>query len=280
MQNAETELKDLLARIRPTMRLRKITVGLALIMAIGFITGKIGPPHLDQNLEIALILTIWFFSVFFLEFLIRKQKTASGLSNLYFGHGIMELFLMTWIVYDMGGVESIGAIFYLFIIVYGNIVLSRTKGLIISTVASIFYVSLVLLEYFEVVPFREFFPIGVSLYQDPMYLITTIPFVLFAFYLVGLAANRFTGLLRGRTLELEKTKGALEEAKIVLEIKVKARTQELEETVESREEIIKEKTKELREKIEDLERFRRLATGRELKMVELKKEIQKLKEEK
>jgi len=46
------------------------------------------------------------------------------------------------------------------------------------------------------------------------------------------------------------------------------------------EEQVKERTKELQEKVEELERFHRLAVGRELKMIELKKEIEKLKKKK
>ena len=42
---------------------------------------------------------------------------------------------------------------------------------------------------------------------------------------------------------------------------------------------IKEKERELKEKVKELERFNRLAVGREIKMVELKKEIQALKKE-
>jgi PAS domain S-box-containing protein len=71
----------------------------------------------------------------------------------------------------------------------------------------------------------------------------------------------------------------LEEAKNVLEIKVKARTKELSELAQSLEEKVKEKTKELQEKLEELERFQKFAVGRELKMVELKKEVEELKEE-
>ena len=43
------------------------------------------------------------------------------------------------------------------------------------------------------------------------------------------------------------------------------------------EEQIKDRTKELQEKVEELEKFNKLAVGRELKMIELKKEIDKLK---
>jgi PAS domain S-box-containing protein len=48
---------------------------------------------------------------------------------------------------------------------------------------------------------------------------------------------------------------------------------------ESLEEKVRERTKELQEKIKELEKFHKLAVGRELKMIELKKEIKRLKRE-
>lgn len=83
-----------------------------------------------------------------------------------------------------------------------------------------------------------------------------------------------------RTLEgkvKERTK-ELEEARASLEIKVKARTKELQELTERQEETIEKRTKEIKERMEELERFHRLAVGRELKMIEMKKELQRLKE--
>ena len=51
-----------------------------------------------------------------------------------------------------------------------------------------------------------------------------------------------------------------------------------EEEKKSLEQKVKRRTKELQEKIEELERFQKFAVGRELKMIELKKELEKLKE--
>ena len=54
---------------------------------------------------------------------------------------------------------------------------------------------------------------------------------------------------------------------------------ELKDYQRNLEEQVKERTKKLEEKIEELERINRLTVGRELKMIELKKEIERLKEE-
>jgi len=79
--------------------------------------------------------------------------------------------------------------------------------------------------------------------------------------------------------DLRESYSALEEAKTVLEIKVKARTRELRELAEGLEEEVKRRTAEVQERMKELERFHKLAVDRELKMIELKEEIKKLKEE-
>jgi len=77
--------------------------------------------------------------------------------------------------------------------------------------------------------------------------------------------------------ELNRYHAALEESKIVLQIKVKARTRELEELTKNLEGKVKERTRELEKRLSELERFHKLTVGRELKMMDLKKEIEKLK---
>ena len=75
--------------------------------------------------------------------------------------------------------------------------------------------------------------------------------------------------------DLKKSRTAIEESKDVLEIKVVARTKELNELNKNLEGKVGERTKELQKRLDELERFHRLTVGRELKMVELKKELRK-----
>ena len=78
-------------------------------------------------------------------------------------------------------------------------------------------------------------------------------------------------------ISLLEIQDEIEIARTALEIKVKVRTSELTELAQSLEKKVKERTEELQGKVVELERFNRLAIGRELKMIELKKEIEKLK---
>lgn len=86
-------------------------------------------------------------------------------------------------------------------------------------------------------------------------------------------------LLIKKNKEIQKLNLQLEETKVVAEIKIRSRTKELEELADSLDGQVKKRTKELEEKIKDLEKIKRLSIGRELKMIELKKEIKSLKKE-
>ncbi|MGI6637191.1 MAG: flavodoxin family protein [Minisyncoccales bacterium] len=75
--------------------------------------------------------------------------------------------------------------------------------------------------------------------------------------------------------------GAQEDAetsKTVLEIRVRARTRELEEFNKTLEERVKERTEDLRKKVDDLEKFTKLTVGRELRMIELKEKLKEMEE--
>ena len=79
--------------------------------------------------------------------------------------------------------------------------------------------------------------------------------------------------------KLKKIEENRQEMESVLAIRIKARTRELESQAANLENEVQARTKELQEKIKELEKFNKLSVGRELKMIELKEEIKKLKRE-
>ncbi len=87
--------------------------------------------------------------------------------------------------------------------------------------------------------------------------------------------------------ETKKKEESLEGSKQVLEIRVAAKTKELRELADELEKKVEDRTRELEEKVDELERINKLMVGREIKMIELKenlevaqKKIEKLKEDK
>ncbi|MBU4351025.1 HAMP domain-containing protein [Candidatus Parcubacteria bacterium] len=92
---------------------------------------------------------------------------------------------------------------------------------------------------------------------------------------VGELAEAFNEMIK----DIRDSHDKLEEAKEILEIRVGARTQELQDLTESLEGQVKERTKDIQDKLKQLESFNRLVVDRELKMSELKKEIKGLKQE-
>jgi HAMP domain-containing protein len=76
------------------------------------------------------------------------------------------------------------------------------------------------------------------------------------------------------TEELEVAKKTMEEERDILEIKVNARTKELNQINEKLEEEVQSRTEQMKKKLVELEKMSKLMVGRELKMIELKKALQ------
>jgi len=86
-------------------------------------------------------------------------------------------------------------------------------------------------------------------------------------------------LLLGRLSRQKRIMKDLEEAKGILEVRIRAKNKQLEELAKILEEEVQKRTKELRARVIELEKFHRLTIGREQKMIELKKEISRLESE-
>jgi hypothetical protein len=80
-----------------------------------------------------------------------------------------------------------------------------------------------------------------------------------------------------KTQELEEAQGMMKDINIELEKKVIERPTEIFNLKENLEKTVEKRTNELQTKLEELKRFHDLTVGREMKMIELKREIEKLK---
>ncbi len=77
-------------------------------------------------------------------------------------------------------------------------------------------------------------------------------------------------------ISLTEVQEEAETARMILEVKVKARTKELKEFNKNLEEMVKKRTEDLKTKVEELEQFSKLTVGREMRMIELKEKIEEL----
>jgi len=81
------------------------------------------------------------------------------------------------------------------------------------------------------------------------------------------------------TRELQETREMMEEEKSTLEVKIDARTRELNELNTELENKVQERTREIEEKLREVEKMSKLMVGREMKMVEIKKQLKEAEEE-
>jgi len=134
---------------------------------------------------------------------------------------------MTGVFYYTGGVLWIGAIFYVFTILYVSLLSTPKEGLIITFMAITFFSLVVFLEYLGYIPHKEIIKFTPYLYKDIQYIIGTILVISFVFIFIFLTGKDFAQMLKQKNDELAQAKKKLEELSNKLEGKVKLRTDEL-----------------------------------------------------
>ncbi|MEA3357212.1 MAG: hypothetical protein U9Q67_02160 [Patescibacteria group bacterium] len=236
--------------------------------------------------QVILILCIWVCYYVILEVFFKKPKTTEGFYNLYLCSNSFDLLLLTLIMYFVGGTEWLSSTLYSITLILAGLVLPKKKTTILTYIAFLYYIIIILLEYSGLIQPRALFTSSEAERTLP-FVITQILTAGVFFYFISESIGQSSEKLRESTRQLEKEqrKASMaykkaKEAEAVLDIKVKARTEELEELVQEGKTIIKQRTDELEKKVHDLEKFHKLAVGRELKMIELKKEIASLEKRK
>ncbi len=232
-------------------------------------------------------------------YLLRKIKTKKGLILTVVSAMIacpsLLYFFLPFIINYFGGVVLLAFIFNIFFIenVF-NVSLGRIFLYIFLAISSLTSTALIFLEYYGVYPQIPGVVVNNYFLRDNAHLafsltVFIIPIVYFTFHidsLLNILRKKIEELRDTRSKLLETKLGLeekvkertseLEEARDILEIKVRARTKEFASMAESLEAQVKERTKELEEKVTELEKFNKLARGRELRFKELEGNLKEI----
>ena len=228
-------------------------------------------------------------------YLVREHHKSTGTKKIQLKHLILGFGF-----YSVGGILAAGII-PLFYPKFSYIDISALMSVVWVGVTfysifkqQLFEIKIILTELLvliiALVLFVQFFLVETS-EAKIIELIIFITFLFISYLLIRMTQREVEGKEKAENLagELKKMSTTLEdkikerteeleEIKSSLEIRIQARTRELKELTEKLEGQVQGRTKELQDKIIELEKFNRLAVGRELKMIELKEEIVKLNE--
>lgn len=205
-----------------------LTIGyiMLLIFLIAFFVSKYFFKIPIYN-ELFFLFSGCFLYLYLVQYILKKRKMKPKLiKRIHFANYIAALLFVTGIFYYTGGILWIGYIFFI-IIFYSSILSTPREGLIIALFGFTCYSSIVLLEYFDIIPYVRFFKLTPYLYKDSQYVIITTLLVGLTFFLIFFTGRNFTQKLRQRSAELAQAKKELEEWGRRLEEKVSLRTREL-----------------------------------------------------
>jgi len=272
----ENEFEDLVSKLSTIFKTERIIEFFALVFALIF-QRVFKVPFPDGML---MILFCLFLTPFFFDPLLKRQKSIESVEAVCFAYWALNITLISLIFYFVGNIWWLGVLIFISPIAHSNILLPRKKGLALVIYAAACCISLALLEFFMIIPHHQFFSVSEGTLRNPFYLLSSLILILVLFPYAAYLTSSSSQILRKRTKELGEVYEKLEDAKTTLEIKVRARTEELNEINKELEQKITERTKELQNRIVELEKIHQITINRELKMIELKRELDKFKKEK
>ena len=227
-QNPETEELNNLK----TSMITALTIGyiMLLIFLIAFLVSKYFFKIPIYN-ELFFLNLGCFLYMYLVQYILKKRRMKPKLiKKIHFANYISGLLFVTGIFHYTGGILWIGDIFFIITILYTSLLSTPREGLIIALFGFTCYSSIVLLEYFNLIPYVGFFKLTPYLYKDSQYVIITTLLTGLTFFLIFFTGKHFSQRLEQRSVELAKAKKVLEEWSDKLEKKVKLRTQELEKS--------------------------------------------------
>ncbi|MFO8033884.1 MAG: sensor histidine kinase [Candidatus Bipolaricaulota bacterium] len=166
----EARLNALHSTVRRTILVRRISLGMFCgVAAIVILASDISPLN-----PLFAVPFSWLVLTVPVQWLIERQRTVRRLHLVHAGFLAFEVLLIALLVQRLGGVEWIGAVFYLYTVIYANFFLPKALGYIITGLAVGSYAAVALAEYARLIPHNPLFPTDVPLHRHLPYVITTV----------------------------------------------------------------------------------------------------------
>ena len=235
------------------------------------------------------LIFILFLTTAILAFYLRRREEDEENKDiaLHFLYNLLTVVILTAIVYYAGGITWIMPIFYSFTIVNSFWIYPRNLAILMLGWCCTLFTSLVILQYWHILPGIYIFKPQEQVFENFYYVLLTTFGALVVLFCTGFFSNTFYTLFSDKIEELKKTQRTLKETKKFLLKEVQERTKEterergkLEKEVIKRTQELESRRKGIQEKVQELEKFHKLAVAKEIKMIGLKEEINKLKRKK
>jgi hypothetical protein len=226
---------------------------------------------IESPMRILFWFLIWLITIFPFEKLANMFKTGKAIERFQFLYFLLEFFFLTVIIHYLGGIAWVGGVFYTFTIIYANILFSKKLALYLTFLGALMFNILVFLELFAVLPHYVIF-VGNDFFSNPNYIWGTVINLIVVNILlisVGFFINSLGRLLRNKKIAWQNACQKIEEQKEILEIKINARTKQASEMAAQLKEKVAGSTKDLNAKVKELEKFNKLALGREERLKNL-----------
>lgn len=210
----------------------------------------------------------------------RFHSKDTPIIHIYFLYTILDLLILTLVIYYLGGVTWLGFIFYSFYLILNFMTFARAQAIFLTTWIIFLYSLLVTFQYSQLLPSSSLFLPGSQTLFDFPYVLATVVALSATFILVAYYSQGFYQLYSNKISELKITEEILEKERASLEARVGSRKKDLEKErkglrvkIEDRKKELEKEEKVLRERAEELEKFKKITLGREQKLEELQKEL-------
>jgi len=186
-----------------------VLIGLASKITSGLSGGAADSPNTNFPLYLMIFMGLCSYGLNLIFFLyLRKPEKISlaGVKIISFFNLTLDYLFYILIIFYAGGLTSISFLYFFYNIIATAFFYSFAGVLIISTLASVLYGGLILLQYFEVIPFFSRYNLAYeyALAFNYSAVITNLIAIVISFYIVGMFAGLIARALRRKEEEIRE----------------------------------------------------------------------------